>query len=414
MLPEMNLSLLLQPFVDQSASIRSIVAIGIAQPFPAARHGRSGFAFDPAEARAPSCFGRRRREALLPGFDAWDAIPLAASRPDADRLPTLDRLAAEARALTGGASGDDLLLLPADVLREAMTPVTDGFGFRAVAVLLPQSPESGGDADAWKLQRDLFDRGLVCIASVDIGGCTARCFLASDAVRTVNWKDTASRGRITVATLGTNGRFANQLFQYSYARLYALRHGLTAAFPAWDGRRLFGLDDAVLRRRGAAAIELRRFHRRRPTTVGAGRSADRRRPDGLLPGDARLLATPPAAAEAPVPASRRATAGHRRLASSGDRGRAENAGGHPCAARRLPPGIAAVAVAAPGSGSLVSRLVAGTLADAEPTPVVRRHRRARSDRPGVPGVRHRVGDVRVSGGCVAGRCPRFRGPATRG
>jgi glycosyltransferase involved in cell wall biosynthesis len=46
-----------------------------------------------------------------------------------------------------------------------------------------------------------------------------------------------------MSSLGSNGRFANQLFQYAYVKLYALRHGLTAAVPDWEGRALFDLQD---------------------------------------------------------------------------------------------------------------------------------------------------------------------------
>ena len=46
-----------------------------------------------------------------------------------------------------------------------------------------------------------------------------------------------------MSTLGSNGRFANQLFQYAYVKLYALRHGLEPMLPRWVGNELFGLDD---------------------------------------------------------------------------------------------------------------------------------------------------------------------------
>lgn len=49
--------------------------------------------------------------------------------------------------------------------------------------------------------------------------------------------------RVTCATLGANGRFANQIFQYAATRLYAAAHGLEAEFPDWIGRDLFDCDD---------------------------------------------------------------------------------------------------------------------------------------------------------------------------
>ena len=89
----------------------------------------------------------------------------------------------------------------------------------------------------------LFDRGFVAIGSVQVRGGEARCFLASDAVRSVRRLGAGTRGHITMSSLGSNGRFGNQLFQYAFAKLYALRHGATAAFPPWEGQQLFDLDD---------------------------------------------------------------------------------------------------------------------------------------------------------------------------
>lgn len=47
----------------------------------------------------------------------------------------------------------------------------------------------------------------------------------------------------TMKTLGRNGRFANQLFQYLYLRLCAQRHGAIVQTPQWAGKALFGIDD---------------------------------------------------------------------------------------------------------------------------------------------------------------------------
>ena len=43
------------------------------------------------------------------------------------------------------------------------------------------------------------------------------------------------------------GRFANQLFEYAYVKLYALRHGATAALPAALKRRVEGLEGLHVR-----------------------------------------------------------------------------------------------------------------------------------------------------------------------
>jgi glycosyltransferase involved in cell wall biosynthesis len=239
--PEIATGPLLQPFLDQSVSIRSIVAFGFEGPF-----GNAGDVF-PASLRAMAGKGtamlRPVAEINGPAVGTWEASPLSAYNPDTEHAPTLDGLAMAARRVTDAISGTDLLLLPAGRLLEMMTPLANRFAFRAVAAFWPQTPGDRGDDDAWKLQRSLFDRGLVRIASVPLAHGTAHCFLASDAIQSVGRIESTSRGRITLSTLGQNGRFANQLFQYSWAKLYALRHGLSAAFPDWDGRQLFGLDD---------------------------------------------------------------------------------------------------------------------------------------------------------------------------
>ncbi len=116
-------------------------------------------------------------------------------------------------------------------------------GFRAVALLSSQVEFGAPDAEAWRLQRKLFDGGLVAIGLTRFQGAGASCFLASDTVTSFDLLGAATRGSVTMTSLGQNGRFANQLFQYAFVKLYALRHGLSLSLPDWQGRRLFGLND---------------------------------------------------------------------------------------------------------------------------------------------------------------------------
>ncbi len=48
---------------------------------------------------------------------------------------------------------------------------------------------------------------------------------------------------ISMRKFGHYGRFANQLFQYSFLRIYAEQHGLQVQIPPWVGQWLFGLED---------------------------------------------------------------------------------------------------------------------------------------------------------------------------
>jgi hypothetical protein len=49
-----------------------------------------------------------------------------------------------------------------------------------------------------------------------------------------------------MSTLGRNGRFANQLFQYAFLRICAARRGASLQTPAWPGQELFGFHDAPI------------------------------------------------------------------------------------------------------------------------------------------------------------------------
>lgn len=56
----------------------------------------------------------------------------------------------------------------------------------------------------------------------------------------------ADRGVLTARTLGSNGRFANQLFQYAFLRILAHHHGLRTETPKWVGQLLFGHSDPAV------------------------------------------------------------------------------------------------------------------------------------------------------------------------
>src|SRR5262245_12280684 len=245
-----DLEAVLRPFLAQSVRVASVVTLGWHPSSTAARD-------DPK--RGPVVI---RDDAMLcrvtadgdggPAIAASVPIPPAGDGAGGGRTHTLGSLARHARELSNGARGDHLLLLPGRILEDMIGPLTDRFAFRGVVILsrdrFDRRRAGQGrdgplpDGDVWRLQRRLFDRGLVGIGSVRVRGGQAHCFLASGAVRSMRRLAAGSR-RITISCLGSTGRFANQLFQYAYGRLYALRHGATAAFPVWEGQQLFGLED---------------------------------------------------------------------------------------------------------------------------------------------------------------------------
>ena len=51
-----------------------------------------------------------------------------------------------------------------------------------------------------------------------------------------------------MSSLGSNGRFANQLVQYMFLKTYARKHNLAVQTPWWIGQDLFGLQDPPIDR----------------------------------------------------------------------------------------------------------------------------------------------------------------------
>jgi len=51
------------------------------------------------------------------------------------------------------------------------------------------------------------------------------------------------KGIITFSRFGNYGRFANQVFQYAFLKLYAKKHNLKLQLPYWIGQYLFGHND---------------------------------------------------------------------------------------------------------------------------------------------------------------------------
>ncbi len=135
-----------------------------------------------------------------------------------------------------------LLIGSAPRLRGLMTAPEQAFPFEGVVVLhRADAPIS----QKIELQRALFDRGLVGIGSIASNSEEAHCFLASSAVSSTRHLRGVERGRVSMSSLGTNGRFGNQLFQYAYVKLYALRHGLEAELPEWEGKEIFALPESM-------------------------------------------------------------------------------------------------------------------------------------------------------------------------
>lgn len=249
-----DLASVLGPFSAQSVALESVLAVDCHELW-----ARGDDDVDPLAPRAPGHDVAWLR--LAPrdkaGYLIVGRMPLGGLGALAEGAGkfSLEALACQMRDFGHDSSCERLVILPANVLDGMLQLHSQSFTLRAVVILSPQSTVQSTDATLWSVQRELFDRGLVGIGRVLIEGGEARCFLASDAVRSPHGLGTASRGSITMSSLGSNGQFANQLFQYAFLKLYALRHGATAAAPAWLGRELFDLDDSA-----CGSAELPRLH----------------------------------------------------------------------------------------------------------------------------------------------------------
>jgi hypothetical protein len=193
----------LPPFLDQSAPVTSIVAIGCCW----LGAGDADRGEDPAQI-APS----NSATLLLFVPDSNAVLTSVTHIPippfgncSAERWTrTLHCLAQQARELSNGASGDRLIMLPVHILDEMIALHADDFRFRAVVAVSTRESGQPDDESVWKLQRALFDRGLIGIGSVRFAGGEAHCFLASDAIRSVHRLGLGSRGQVTMSTLGVN------------------------------------------------------------------------------------------------------------------------------------------------------------------------------------------------------------------
>jgi glycosyltransferase involved in cell wall biosynthesis len=100
---------------------------------------------------------------------------------------------------------------------------------------------SADEEPIWRCWPLAFDLGFVPVACNACGDLFLRSSLVTDTRRLGG----RSRGRVTMSTLGSNGRFANQIFQHAYVKLYGLRHGCGVELPEWDGTAIYGAGDPL-------------------------------------------------------------------------------------------------------------------------------------------------------------------------
>ena len=118
---------------------------------------------------------------------------------------------------------------------------TTSDGRRSIILASPQADGTYRILDGVHRAAILTHRGVQTAAIAVKGG------RETTPVRAVSLPSKASCGGdrpvIAMRSLGTFGRFGNQLFQYMFLRLYALKYNLTIQTPAWIGQTLFGFTE---------------------------------------------------------------------------------------------------------------------------------------------------------------------------
>lgn len=116
--------------------------------------------------------------------------------------------------------------------------------FDAIACEVNITEVYEGCAQMEEIDAFLFDHGFLRVASAwehsDSWGDAL--YVRSNMVNGLAQIDPVRRGAISMRDFGKNGRFANQLFQYAFMLIYALRAGCDIRLPDWDdGQTAFDL-----------------------------------------------------------------------------------------------------------------------------------------------------------------------------
>jgi hypothetical protein len=95
-----------------------------------------------------------------------------------------------------------------------------------------------------ELDRRLFDIGFVRVRANHNpwSGDGSTAYIRSDQIEDLDLLGEPTGGVIAMSLLGSFGRFANQLFQYAFLKLYGLRTNTAPQFYPWVGSLLYGAD----------------------------------------------------------------------------------------------------------------------------------------------------------------------------
>ena len=172
----------------------------------------------------------------------WDKPPVtAAGTKSVEFISTSDNERDPIAAIEGLAPRPLLVVSGSMTAAQCWLPRLAGAS-SAVALTVPFNNTSQAITELTGLTRALFDLGFLRLdlsETQDVPEVVL--FARSDMIRDSKLANSLPlAGRVSMTTLGTNGRFGNQLFQYAFLRLYGLRNSVSVHAPDdWQGRELY-------------------------------------------------------------------------------------------------------------------------------------------------------------------------------
>lgn len=110
----------------------------------------------------------------------------------------------------------------------------------------------GADHAGWMGRRNaLFEAGYVPLRRRFRSYKPNVIYARSDLIADARTAGARADHAVAMTSIGRNGAFANQLWQYLFLTMYGLRNGLRVEVPAWNGEDYFGFSD---RRPGAYPV----------------------------------------------------------------------------------------------------------------------------------------------------------------
>ena len=159
--------------------------------------------------------------------------------PSAVSITTAETLSGALEALAREAVEPGLLVV--ESAQACLAPCLQALGAtRAEPAVIALARSAGDMPGRW--DRPLFDAGYVRLkpGACALIGNAADPYVRSALVSDLGLLREPSTNAVSMDTLGTNGRFGNQLFQYAFLALYALRNNCGVQSSRWIGQMLYG------------------------------------------------------------------------------------------------------------------------------------------------------------------------------